>query len=221
MNRSRTIIQEIKVHMSTRARKSVHQKTHYETLKVSQSSTQDDIKSAYYKLSKEFHPDVNKTEGAKKSFQDISDAYEVLGNFNKRKLYDRNLMATGHHVSQSVNHDVAEDPMAGFYKSRTYNTSERTDFTATGFDFDAWTQAHYGRTLHKSLKYKSEKIKREQYMKQQELDIENNQAAARLIISVAITIITLLTLQRMYFDDYDKNLIREKRAHTNDSRLKD
>ena len=38
-----------------------------------------DIKKAYFKLAKEFHPDVNKTEGAKEKFAEINEAYETLG----------------------------------------------------------------------------------------------------------------------------------------------
>lgn len=62
----------------------------YETLGISSAATQADIKSAYYKLSMTYHPDKNKgSEDAAKKFRDITAAYEILGNYRLRKLYDK------------------------------------------------------------------------------------------------------------------------------------
>lgn len=68
----------------------VKPKTHYEALGIHPNSTQGEIKKAYYKLSMVYHPDKNQgnAEYAQK-FKDISAAYEVLGNVNSRKLYDK------------------------------------------------------------------------------------------------------------------------------------
>lgn len=63
---------------------------YYDTLGISPSATQNDIKSAYYRLSMLYHPDKNKgSETAAQKFRDISEAYEVLGNYKTRKLYDK------------------------------------------------------------------------------------------------------------------------------------
>lgn len=65
-------------------------KNHYQALGVSSNATQSDIKTAYYKLSMQYHPDRNKdSDEAAKKFHDIAEAYEVLGNFKLRKLYDK------------------------------------------------------------------------------------------------------------------------------------
>lgn len=62
----------------------------YETLGISSASTQADIKTAYYKLSKTYHPDKNKgSENAAQKFRDITAAYEILGNYRLRRLYDK------------------------------------------------------------------------------------------------------------------------------------
>ncbi|KAJ1038274.1 hypothetical protein NDA11_001272 [Ustilago hordei] len=62
---------------------------HYSTLQVARSATQAEIKSQFYKLSKELHPDVNASDDAKKRFQEVSEAYATLGHPSQRKTYDR------------------------------------------------------------------------------------------------------------------------------------
>nr|CDI52426.1 related to ATPase family protein [Melanopsichium pennsylvanicum 4] len=61
---------------------------HYTTLQVARSATQAQIKSQFYKLSKELHPDVNPSEDAKRRFQEVSEAYATLGTPANRKSYD-------------------------------------------------------------------------------------------------------------------------------------
>ncbi len=63
-------------------------KDYYEILGVKRDATEAEIKSAYRKLARKFHPDVNKTKEAEGKFKDINEAYEVLGDKNKRQRYD-------------------------------------------------------------------------------------------------------------------------------------
>jgi len=69
---------------------SVQFKDYYKTLGVSKTATAKEIKSAYRKLAREWHPDVNPTrkKQAEDKFKEISEAYEVLGDVQKRKTYD-------------------------------------------------------------------------------------------------------------------------------------
>lgn len=62
---------------------------YYEVLGVAKNSSQKDVKKAYYQLAKKYHPDTNKNDPeAAKKFQQVSEAYEVLSDEQKRKEYD-------------------------------------------------------------------------------------------------------------------------------------
>lgn len=63
-------------------------KDYYETLGIKRGATEAEIKSAYRKLARKYHPDVNKTKEAEEKFKDINEAYEVLGDKQKRQRYD-------------------------------------------------------------------------------------------------------------------------------------
>ena len=64
-------------------------KDYYAVLGVSESASPEDIKKAYRKLARKFHPDVSKEEGATDKFKDVGEAYEVLKDPEKRAEYDQ------------------------------------------------------------------------------------------------------------------------------------
>ena len=62
---------------------------YYKVLGVDKKASQEDIKKAYRKLARQYHPDTNKDAGAEERFKQISEAYDTLGDPEKRKKYDR------------------------------------------------------------------------------------------------------------------------------------
>ena len=61
---------------------------YYEVLGVSKGASADEIKKAYRKLAKKYHPDVNKAKDAEEKFKEINEAYEVLSDDQKKQIYD-------------------------------------------------------------------------------------------------------------------------------------
>jgi molecular chaperone DnaJ len=61
---------------------------YYEILGVSKGASADEIKRAYRKLARQYHPDVNKSPGSDEKFKEINEAYQVLSDPNKRSQYD-------------------------------------------------------------------------------------------------------------------------------------
>src|ERR1700761_2028875 len=64
-------------------------KDYYEILGVTRASDADEIKRAYRKLARKYHPDVSKEKNAEAKFKEVQEAYEVLRDGDKRAAYDQ------------------------------------------------------------------------------------------------------------------------------------
>ena len=116
--------------------KTAKKQDHYEVLGLKRDAENKEVKDAFYKLSKQYHPDVNKEKGAVEKFQDITDAYEVLSSSDSRAAYDRqtqmesaSVVVTQRHQAASVR---ADEDYTQFFKNRReerkIHNSKRTYF---------------------------------------------------------------------------------------------
>lgn len=92
---------------------------YYEILGVKQSSNSEEIKIAFRKLAKRFHPDVYKSENAHEVFKRILEAYQVLSDSHKRAVFDRKL----EDVNLATNATILENDFYewGKYAQNTYD----------------------------------------------------------------------------------------------------
>lgn len=114
-------------------------KDFYKTLGVAKTASQDEIKRAYRKLALEYHPDKNKSKEADKKFKEVTEAYEVLSDPQKRQTYDQFGAAA---FEQGAAGGAGGGPFGGFGGqqggqygpfSYTYSTNGGP---AEGFNFD-------------------------------------------------------------------------------------
>src|SRR6478672_1793594 len=62
---------------------------YYDVLGVARDASQDDIRRAFRRLARQYHPDISKEDGAEARFKEVNEAYEVLSDTEKRRQYDR------------------------------------------------------------------------------------------------------------------------------------
>ncbi|NEV62010.1 DnaJ C-terminal domain-containing protein [Thiorhodococcus minor] len=98
-------------------------KDYYKTLGVARDATQDQIKRAYRKLARKYHPDVSKEPNAEGRFKEINEANEVLRDPEKRAAYDA--LGSGWRAGD----DFRPPPGAGGYRDFHFETDQPGDFS--------------------------------------------------------------------------------------------
>lgn len=122
----------------------------YTILNVSPKATQKEIKDAFYRNSKLFHPDVNPTPEAKMKFQKISEAYQILGNPMQRRNYDRGLTITSRSLpdvdDSPFNSRAAEAFRDGHFKDRRVYPNQH--------QFEQFVRSNYTEILNRKFQQK-------------------------------------------------------------------
>src|SRR5699024_3411381 len=91
-------------------------KDYYKILNVDKNASQDDIKRSYRRLAKKYHPDLNPdNEEAQEKFKEVNEAYEVLGDKDKKEKYD--MFGINYNFSGGQNFDPSQN---GFGNGHTY-----------------------------------------------------------------------------------------------------
>jgi molecular chaperone DnaJ len=128
-----------------------NKRDYYEVLGVSKNSEKGDIKNAYRKLALKYHPDRNKSPGAEERFKEISEAYAVLSDDDKRKRYDtyghvgseevfRGSEANFEEIFKDMGFGGFRDIFEQFFGSRGGFTRGSSDPFGFGFNFGSGRQ---------------------------------------------------------------------------------
>lgn len=113
-------------------------KDYYATLGIDRSANPDEIKRAYRKLARKYHPDVSKEADAEARFKDVSEAYEALSDPEKRAAYDE--------VGQRYQRGQEFHPPPGWDSG--YEFSGRGSGSEDGMDFSDFFESLFGRGAH-------------------------------------------------------------------------
>ena len=109
-------------------------KDYYQIIGVSRDASQDDIKRAYRKLARKYHPDVSKEPDAERRFKEIGEAYEVLKDPEKRVAYDQ--LGSGWKAGQEFR------PPPGWDQGFEFHGG---DFGGGAFEFSDFFESLFGR----------------------------------------------------------------------------
>lgn len=190
-------------------------KNHYDSLGVSKNASQADVKTAYYKLSKVYHPDKNQGRTAKqceehaKKFRDITEAYEVLGNDKTRKMYDRGLVGVSFPP-----HPTYENPTPNFYyKASEFRTRPPPFYDQNPFyKFDDRPETKYEESIHSF--HRSREIRRRREFYASVKQARNEAYNLHIIIWGIFSCVTFICLIFQMSSDYD--VVKVKRSTKGD-----
>ena len=114
-------------------------KDYYEILGIEKNATKDEIKSAFRKKARVYHPDINKAPDAEEKFKEVAEAYSVLSDQKKREQYDT-FGSVDENFNMNMNMD-AEEIFKNFFAHHGF-----------GFGFDDEPQERIFRGTDKTLR---------------------------------------------------------------------
>ncbi|XP_045173677.2 uncharacterized protein LOC123535181 [Mercenaria mercenaria] len=176
-----------------------YKKNYYHILGVTPNCSAVTIKQAYYRLSKVYHPDVNKTKAAVEKFHEITEAYEVLSSPSLKHSYDSGRSGHSHGLHRGV---VRPHPVN--FTARGPHQYRNTD----KYNYENWMKAHYTESFERSAyemkKQKMEKEQNEEYWAEKErfrnrdvqTDVSNSKLSSLAIISFVFVTAVYIILKK-------------------------
>lgn len=164
-------------------------KNYYHILGVTPSCSDIKIKQAYYRLSKVYHPDINKTQAAVEKFHEITEAYEILSSPTLKHLYDSGRRGHSHGVHRGAHHHPVN------FKARGPHQYGRTD----KYNYDAWMKEHYSEMFTRASKDSVrqgdyDKVKDSFSVKNRVKTEESNFAPKHALMTVCTVMVILYTI---------------------------
>ncbi|KAL3857982.1 hypothetical protein ACJMK2_012603 [Sinanodonta woodiana] len=178
------------------------QASHYDVLGLPTHSTQAQIKNAFFKLSKLYHPDVNDSKEAVSKFHNILEAYEVLGNVRKRRMYDEGIQNPD---DSRYEHAHSPDYTNGFRTSEKFGR-QRYQAPPTGrsniYNFDEFYKQHYGESLRR------DRVNKDRMQQRQKEKDMSDKSAGDTVNGMLFTTVLMATLALLFqlaeiYKDYD------------------
>ena len=116
---------------------------YYDTLGISKSASEQEIKTAYRRQALKWHPDRNKTAGANNKFKDVTKAYEVLSDSKKREMYDQygeSAFNRGGPGNPGAGQSYQSNPFEGGFGGFSTQGFENVDFGGFSDPFEIFEQ---------------------------------------------------------------------------------
>ncbi len=113
-------------------------RNHYIVLGIDRGADQKQIKKAYRRIAKKYHPDAGCSEASSKKFIELREAYETLSDEQKRKAYDRELNRKRGPVRISSPPDATRRPTGSFHRPERFFAAVDEFFNGFFTDFEQW-----------------------------------------------------------------------------------